>query len=65
MRMFGMLETWEDFSQRLRGRFSKLTEDDVHYVEGHEEKTIKKIQDRLGETREEVVSLFDRMKITE
>jgi len=61
----GTLESWEDFSARLRGRFSKITEDDVLYTEGKEEKTLKKIGDRLGRTTQEVMALFESMKIVE
>ena len=61
----GTHESWEDFSDRLRGRFSKITEDDVIYEEGKEEKLLKKIADRLGRTPAEVMMLFQNMKLTE
>ena len=64
MKMSGSDESWEDFSGRLRNRFSKLTEDDVVYKEGYEEKMIAKIAVRLNRTPAEVIALFERMKIT-
>jgi hypothetical protein len=61
----GTPESWADFSERLRGRFSKITEDDVAYTEGKEDKTLKKIGARLGRTTQEVMVLFESMKLAE
>ena len=65
MGIFEMRESWADFSDRLRTRFSKLTHDDVVYVAGKEEDTLKRISDRLGKTRAEVVHLFKTIRLTE
>jgi uncharacterized protein YjbJ (UPF0337 family) len=65
MEIFKMRESWPDFSGRLRTRFSKLTGDDVLYVEGKEEETLKRISDRLGKSRAEVVTLFKTIRLSE
>jgi hypothetical protein len=65
MEIFAMRESWADFSGRLRNRFSKLTQDDVVYVAGKEEETLKRIADRLGKSRSEVVTLFKTIRLTE
>ena len=57
-----MQDEWEDFCERLRWRFPKLTESDVLYNTGYEEDTLKRIQDRLGKSKEELNALFDRMR---
>ena len=62
MKMPGMNDEWEEFSERLRWRFPKLTESDVVYSPGFEEDTLQRIQDRLGKTRAELLGLVDRMK---
>jgi uncharacterized protein YjbJ (UPF0337 family) len=56
-------ENWADFSTRLRDRFSKLTADDVAFKDGREEETIARIQNRLGWTRMQVISLFEKMRL--
>lgn len=64
MKMPGMEDEWEEFSERLRWRFSKLTDSDLVYNPGYEEDTLQRIQERLGKTREELLGLLDRMKTT-
>ena len=60
--MPGMNDEWEDFSERLRWRFPKLTDSDVVYNPGFEEDTMQRIQNKLGKTRQELLGLMDRMK---
>jgi len=64
MKMLGMQESWEDFSERLRVRFSKIKDEDVLYKEGYEEQTLQKIQQRLGWSRNDLMELFERMRLT-
>ena len=63
MKMLNTPESWEDFSERLRDRFSKLTADDVAYLEDRDEDTLKRIRERLGWSRQEVIDLLERMKV--
>ena len=58
-----MDENWEDFCERLKWRFSKLTYEDFQYKEGHEEETLNRIQARLGKTRKELLELMERMRM--
>jgi uncharacterized protein YjbJ (UPF0337 family) len=62
MKMQGMDDSWEDFSERLKWRFSKLTEEDLKLKEGYENDTLNRIQERLGKSRAELLGLFDRMR---
>jgi hypothetical protein len=63
MKMLNTSEPWKDFSDRLRHRFPKLTEDDVMCVEEREEDTLKRIQDRLGKSREQTIDMLFRIKL--
>jgi len=63
--MPGMNDEWEDFSERLRWRFPKLTDSDVVYNPGFEEDTMQRIQNKLGKTKEELRGLVERMKTVE
>ena len=63
MKMPGMDENWEDFCERLKWRFSKLTHEDFQYKEGREDETLDRIQARLGKSRKELLELMERMRL--
>ena len=63
MKMLELNESWEDYSERLRGRFTKLTEEDVVYKDGYEEQTLQRISQRLGRSREDVIALLQNVKL--
>lgn len=44
---------WNEKKGKLKQQFSKLTDDDLMYVEGKEEELLGRIQKRLGKTKEE------------
>lgn len=44
---------WNEKKGKLKQQFSKLTDDDLMYVEGKEEELVGRIQKRLGKTKEE------------
>lgn len=49
---------WNDLKGRIKEAYGTLTDDDLTYQEGKEEKLIGSIQKKLGKTREEVVKLI-------
>ena len=61
--MPGMSEEWEEFCERLQWRFPKLTQNDLSYIPGKEEETLERIQVRLCRSRQDLLALFDRMKV--
>jgi uncharacterized protein YjbJ (UPF0337 family) len=58
-------ENWDELAGRLRGRFSKITESDVVFIEGRHDDMIEKIGLRLGRTKEDVQKLVDSMGLVE
>jgi hypothetical protein len=52
---------WPDIAAKLRNRFTKLTEADVHYVKGFEEDLVTRIGKRLGKTNLAVMTLVDTL----
>lgn len=44
---------WNEKKGKLKQQFSKLTDDDLMYVEGKEDELLGRIQKRLGKTKEE------------
>jgi uncharacterized protein YjbJ (UPF0337 family) len=45
---------WNITKGRLKENWAKLTDNDLHYVEGKQDELIGRIQKRTGETREAV-----------
>ena len=45
---------WNEKKGKLKQKFSKLTDDDLMYVEGKEEELLGRLQKRLGKSKDEV-----------
>ena len=48
---------WNEIKGALKQQYADLTDDDLLYEEGQEDKLIGKLQQKLGKTRDEVISL--------
>jgi len=49
---------WNEIKGRLKQQYADLTDDDLLYEEGQEDRLIGKLQKKLGKTREEVIDLL-------
>ena len=49
---------WNEIKGSLKQKYADLTDDDLLYEEGQEDKLIGKLQQKLGKSREEVISLL-------
>ncbi|WP_234568325.1 CsbD family protein [Rhodohalobacter sp. 614A] len=49
---------WNEKKGKLKQQFSKLTDDDLLFIEGKEEELVGRIQKRLGKSKEEVQELI-------
>lgn len=45
---------WNEKKGKLKQKFSKLTDDDLMYVEGKEDELLGRLQKRLGKSKDEV-----------
>lgn len=45
---------WNEKKGKLKQKFSKLTDDDLMFIEGKEDELLGRIQKRLGKSKEEV-----------
>jgi uncharacterized protein YjbJ (UPF0337 family) len=50
---------WNEIKGSLKQKYADLTDDDLLYEEGQEDKLIGKLQQKLGKSREEVISLLE------
>ena len=45
---------WNEIKGKLKQKYGDLTDDDLMFVEGHEDQMLGRLQKRLGKTEEEV-----------
>ena len=61
MKSLDIKENWDEIAERLRGRFSKLTESDVTFIDGRHYEMVDKIRARLGRSQAEIETLLESM----
>ncbi|MEZ2445200.1 CsbD family protein [Chitinophaga sp. RCC_12] len=49
---------WNEIKGTLKQQYADLTDDDLLYEEGQEDKLIGKLQQKLGKSRDEVIDLL-------
>ena len=50
---------WNEFKGKLKKEFAELTDDDLLYEEGKDDEFWGKLQQKLGKTKKEIMSLFE------
>jgi len=54
----GIIENWNERKGKLKKKFGFLTENDLMFEEGRKEEMLRKLQIKLGMTREELVHII-------
>ncbi|HEX6982498.1 MAG TPA: CsbD family protein [Balneolaceae bacterium] len=49
---------WNEIKEKLLKRYAILTEHDLQYEEGREEKVLTHLEEKLGKTRKEVKDII-------
>lgn len=52
---------WNQIKGKLKQQYADLTDNDLLYVEGKEDELYGRLQERLGQSKEEVHSLLERL----
>jgi uncharacterized protein YjbJ (UPF0337 family) len=52
---------WNMIKGQLKQKYGQLTDDDLTYVEGHEEELLGRIQRKTGESKEAVKDYIDSL----
>jgi uncharacterized protein YjbJ (UPF0337 family) len=47
---------WNELKGNLKQEYAELTDDDLQYAEGKEDELLGKIQQRVGETKEQIIN---------
>jgi uncharacterized protein YjbJ (UPF0337 family) len=50
--------TWNELKGKIKQQYANLTDDDLLYEEGQEDRLIGNLQQKLGKSREEVIKLI-------
>jgi uncharacterized protein YjbJ (UPF0337 family) len=49
---------WNEIKGKLKQQYADLTDDDLLYEEGQEDKLIGRLQQKTGKTRDEVIKML-------
>ena len=51
---------WSIIKDRLKQQYADLTDDDLTYDEGQEDELLGRIQNKTGDTKEEIIEMINR-----
>ncbi|MCF6407995.1 CsbD family protein [Chitinophaga filiformis] len=49
---------WNEVKGKIKQQYAELTDDDLLYEEGQEDRLIGNLQQKLGKTRDEVIKIL-------
>lgn len=52
---------WNQIKGKLKQRYGNLTDDDLTYAEGKEDELLGRLQEKTGESKEEIKDFIDRL----
>ena len=52
---------WNQIKGKLKEKYADLTDNDLLYIEGKEDQLYGRLQEKLGQSKEEVHSLLERL----
>lgn len=50
---------WNELKGKIKQQYADLTDDDLMYEDGKEDEMWGKIQQKIGKTKKEIMSLFE------
>lgn len=51
-------KNWLETKEKLKKKFAKLTDNDLIFVEGKQDDVVKKLQVKLGKSKEEILKII-------
>jgi len=52
---------WNQIKGKLKEKYGQLSEDDLSYAEGQEEQLLGKIQEKTGESKQQIKDFIDKL----
>lgn len=50
---------WNELKGKIKQKYAELTDDDLTYEEGKDDEMWGKLQQKIGKTKKEILSLFE------
>jgi uncharacterized protein YjbJ (UPF0337 family) len=50
---------WNELKGKLKQKYAELTDDDLTYEEGKDDEMWGRLQQKIGKTKKEIMSLFE------
>jgi len=51
-------ENWDEQKEKLKAKFSNLTDEDLDYEEGKRDEMLERVQIKIGKTRDELTAII-------
>lgn len=61
MTKFEIKGNWNELKGKLKQKYGQLTDDDLTFSEGKEDELLGRIQQRLGQKKEEVRDMIEKL----
>ncbi|MFZ6051196.1 CsbD family protein [Halocola ammonii] len=52
---------WNQIKGKLKEKYGQLSDDDLQYAEGQEDQLIGKIQEKTGESKQQIKDFIDKL----
>ncbi len=52
---------WNQIKGKLKQKYGELTDDDLAYVEGHEDELLGKLQEKTGKSKEQLAEEINKL----
>jgi uncharacterized protein YjbJ (UPF0337 family) len=54
-------KVWDTQKGKLKAKFNTLTDSDLHFEEGKKDEMMKKVQLKLGKTKEQLADIISKL----
>ena len=54
-------KNWFETKEKLKKKFARLTDNDLLFVEGKQEDVVKKLQLKLGKSKDEILQIISTL----
>jgi len=54
-------KNWHDTKEKLKKKFAKITDNDLLFVDGQHDDVVKKLQLKLGKSKDEILKIISTL----
>ena len=54
-------KNWHDTKEKLKKKFTKITDNDLYFAEGQQDDVVKKLQLKLGKSKDEILKIISTL----